>query len=48
MNKTDYETVILLADFYEISLDELFDRKQKWTKKLRKRRKNMRYFVEQK
>ena len=29
MNKTDYETVILLADFYEISLDELFDRKQK-------------------
>lgn len=27
--RPDYETVILLADFYEISLDELFDRKQK-------------------
>ena len=27
--RPDYETVILLADLYEISLDELFDRKQK-------------------
>lgn len=28
--RPDYETVILLADFYEISLDELFDRKHKF------------------
>ncbi len=25
-SRPDYETLILLADFYEISLDELFDR----------------------
>ena len=25
--RPDYETVIKIADFYEISLDELFDRK---------------------
>ena len=24
----DYETIIKLADFYEVSLDELFDRKK--------------------
>ena len=27
--RPDYETVLLLADFYEISLDELFDRRQR-------------------
>ena len=25
--RPDYETIIALADFYDISLDELFDRK---------------------
>lgn len=27
--RPDYETIIMLADFYEISLDELFERKLK-------------------
>ena len=26
--RPDYETIIKLADFYDISLDELFDRKK--------------------
>lgn len=26
--RPDYETLVLLADFYDISLDELFDRKK--------------------
>jgi len=26
-SRPDYETLIAIADFYEISLDELFDRK---------------------
>ena len=27
-SRPDYETLIAIADFYDISLDELFDRKQ--------------------
>ncbi len=26
-SRPDYETLLLLADFYDVSLDELFDRK---------------------
>ena len=26
--RPDYETIVLIADFYDIALDELFDRKR--------------------